>query len=61
MSSISSLIEKNIEYELVIGKSFLNVSKSSYNLLKYDFTPASIDKNADARVEIGLKNDILIE
>ncbi len=26
-----------------------------------DFTPAAIDKNVDARVEIGVKNDVLIE
>ena len=26
-----------------------------------DFTPAAIDKNQDARVEIGVKNDVLIE
>ena len=34
MSSIQNLVEENKEYELVIGKSFLNASTASYHLLK---------------------------
>jgi hypothetical protein len=60
MTSLNSLIDENKEYELVIGKSFQNFSTASYHLFKYDFTPAGIDKNIDAKVEIGVKNDVLI-
>ena len=37
MSSINSLVDENKEYELVIGKSFLNGSTASYHLLKCKF------------------------
>lgn len=84
MSELSDYAEFDKPYELNIGKSFLNGSKTSYHsfkcnftsifILKYfrfnsdyklllldDFTPASIDKNQEAKVTIGTKNEVNIQ
>lgn len=61
MSDLSEFTKPDCVYELNIGKSFTNGSKVSYHQFKYDFTPAAIDKNQEAKVNIGIKNDVSIE
>ncbi|CAF0905284.1 unnamed protein product [Brachionus calyciflorus] len=60
MSDLGDHIEYEKQYELNIGKSFQSGAKSSYHHFKYDFTPASIDKNQEGKVTIGSKNDVTI-
>jgi len=40
---------------------FLLVTQFFFVYFQVDFTPASIDKNQEAQVTIGAKNDIIIQ
>ena len=56
MSDLSEFIKPDTPYELNIGSSFTNPSKQLD-----DFTPAAIDRNQEAKVNIGNRNDVTIE
>jgi len=61
MSDLNDFIKPDTVYELNIGTSFTNPSKASFHQFKYDFTPAAIDKNKEAKINIGARNDVAIE
>ena len=60
---LSDFVELDKVYELNIGRTLQNPkeAKYSYNQFKYDFTPASIDRNQEAKVTIGARNDVVIQ
>lgn len=59
--NLNDFIDHDQIYELNIGKSFQKGSNTSHHQFKFDFTPASIDKNQEAKVTVGTKNDIMIQ
>ncbi|KAL3270545.1 hypothetical protein HHI36_021083 [Cryptolaemus montrouzieri] len=46
--------------ELKIGQSFTNPKSTSFHTIKYDFKPASVDKNKIATVDVGNNHQVTV-
>nr|XP_039273112.1 ELL-associated factor 1-like [Styela clava] len=50
----------NRPHKLVLGESFKRNSNSAFHMMRYDFKPASVDKNQAGQLEVGDTNEVTV-